>query len=185
MTQPANGSVSAPRMSLEDTFHAIYDAQLQIAGLLAELPVGGRGESSLEIENMAKGPPKITTKTYGEPLTRAQIDAALEAHAYAHREAERRSMEGWRETVTSLEEAKHAAAEAMREPEQPMPPHAVPPSTHEFEAEHVEEVWRGNVEPDPTPLARLATEQPFGDEEVLPDFGTPDQEQAAVSRRRK
>lgn len=89
------------RLTFEDSLAAILDALEQ----MVERPVSGPGVSSLEIENMAKGPPKITSKSYGDPLTREQIDAALDAHAYACREAERRQMAGWQETVDMLREA--------------------------------------------------------------------------------
>lgn len=101
MTSPATASVS-PRMTIEDTLHAILDAQLQIVGLLRDLPFSGRG-SSLTIENLIKNPPKITTHQYeGQPLTHDDVDGFLDEHAYAFREAQRRSLDGWKETVAQL-----------------------------------------------------------------------------------
>ncbi len=53
--------------------------------------------SSVAIEDMAKGPPKITTKRYtGSDL---EIDLAIEDHARAHAEAERRWKEDWSLTL--------------------------------------------------------------------------------------
>src|SRR5258708_2664298 len=87
-------------MTIEDTLRAILDVLEQIA----ERP-SGTGNSSLTVENMVKGPPKITTHGYvGIPITREHIDEQLEAHAYACREADRRQMEGWKETVDLLKD---------------------------------------------------------------------------------
>lgn len=90
--------VAAPRMGIEDTLHAILDAlQAQVADR------GTDRVSSISIEDMAKGPPKIVSKFYaGSPLTREEVDEALDVHGYAHREAERRAMAGWAETVEAL-----------------------------------------------------------------------------------
>lgn len=71
---------------------------------LRERAMGGEGVSSLTIEDMSKGDPKITSKTYGLPLNIDEIDGAIEAHAYAHREAARRSLDGWAETLDGLAE---------------------------------------------------------------------------------
>lgn len=65
--------------------------------------------SSVAIEDMAKGPPKITTKLYlGSPLIHEDVDEALDAHGYAHREAERRALAGWVETVDALQNGSSA-----------------------------------------------------------------------------
>jgi hypothetical protein len=69
---------------------------------MAQRTVAGEGVSSLAIEDMAKGSPKITSKTYDAPLTRSEIDAALNAHGYAHRRAEELAMDGWQQTVEAL-----------------------------------------------------------------------------------
>ncbi len=69
----------------------------------------GEGMSSLAIEDMAKGPPKITSKIYDAPLTRDEIDAALDAHGYAHRRAEQMAMDGWAETLAAVANARNAA----------------------------------------------------------------------------
>lgn len=68
--------------------------------------------SSVAIEDMAKGPPKITSKAYsGSPLSREDVDAALEMHGYVHREAERRSLAGWAETIEAESEKRKATAQ--------------------------------------------------------------------------
>jgi hypothetical protein len=77
------------------------------ATLAASSTSGDERISSLTVEDMQKGPPKIISKSYdGRPLTRALVDQHLEAHAYAHREAERRAMSAWAETVAALEAAR-------------------------------------------------------------------------------
>jgi hypothetical protein len=60
------------------------------------------GTSSLAVEDMAKGDPKITSKSYGTPLSLEQIDDALNAHAYAHRMAASLALDGWQRTLESL-----------------------------------------------------------------------------------
>lgn len=88
-----------PRAEDAPVLHELADVLNRLAALLEERR-GEGGTNSLAIEDMAKGPPKIITKVYGgEPLARGQIDAILESHAYAHREAERRSLENWAATV--------------------------------------------------------------------------------------
>lgn len=59
--------------------------------------------SSIVFEDAAKGDPRCTTKFYvGSPLTRADVDAVLDIHAYAHRRAAERALDGWAETVDAL-----------------------------------------------------------------------------------
>lgn len=60
--------------------------------------------SSVAIEDLAKGDPKITTKLYPtSPLTTEHVDHALAMHAYAHRRAAEMAMNGWAETVEQLQ----------------------------------------------------------------------------------
>lgn len=82
------------------------DVLLDIRTILeAGLERSTSNDSSIVIEDQVKGP-KVTTKVYvGSPLTREQVDRVLEIHGYAHREAERLSMNGWQETVDMLEAA--------------------------------------------------------------------------------
>lgn len=63
--------------------------------------------SSVAIEDMATGAKvKITTKAYaGSPLTYEQIDAALDAHGYAHRLAAQLALNNWQQTVDQLKGA--------------------------------------------------------------------------------
>jgi hypothetical protein len=49
---------------------------------------------------------RVTTKHYSGSVL--DVDEALEIHAHAHREAERRALDGWAETVDGLAEAKSA-----------------------------------------------------------------------------
>ena len=91
--------------------HEVLEAQCQmLAEMLIELrrsnSVAREGAiSSVAIEDMAKGPPKITTKMYqGSPLSGEDVDMALAWHGYAHAEAERRALDGWKQTVDELHE---------------------------------------------------------------------------------
>lgn len=64
-------------------------------------------QSSVEIEDMTKEPfIKVTTKLYiGSPLTTADLDAALDAHGYAHRLAAEMILTKWQKTVDMLKGA--------------------------------------------------------------------------------
>lgn len=90
--------------------HKIYVRQAEMNDNLAEM-LGllserlGDSISSLAIEDMAKGEPKITSKSYGKPLDFSQIDAALDAHGYAHRRAAELAMDGWQHSVEVLKRA--------------------------------------------------------------------------------
>lgn len=66
---------------------------------------------SITIEDMAKGDPKVTTKSYdGRPLTRSLVDQHLDAHAYAHRLAAAMAMDAWGSTVEALQRKGEPAA---------------------------------------------------------------------------
>jgi hypothetical protein len=111
----ANGAT--PRMGIEDTMAAILDSVQQMVTVL-EMQLSDRGSdrvSSISFEDMAKGPPKVVSKMYaGSPISRHEIDEALDAHAYAHREAERRQMEGWAETVAKAQDEANQHPHAFR-----------------------------------------------------------------------
>jgi hypothetical protein len=78
----------------------VSDYLVDINDSLGDRPT--EGMSSLGIEDMAKGEPKITSKSYGTPLSLEQIDDALNAHGYAHRMAASLAMDGWQRTLESL-----------------------------------------------------------------------------------
>lgn len=88
-------------MTIEDTLHAILDVLQQIA---ESRPTGS---SNIDIEDMAKGPPKVTTHgSVGTPLTEEFIVGRVEEHALAHRLAQQafdaRWVEGWAATLEVL-----------------------------------------------------------------------------------
>jgi hypothetical protein len=91
------------RMTIEDTLLALLDAVQQLASTDATPP--SERVSSVEI---ADNPTKelkvrITTKHYvGSPLTREMVDAMLDVHGYAHREANRRAMLGWEQALEGI-----------------------------------------------------------------------------------
>ena len=65
--------------------------------------------SSVAFEDMSKGDPKVSSKHYvGSPLTKEDVDAAWEIHAYAHRKAAASALDGWRTTVDALQAAQAA-----------------------------------------------------------------------------
>jgi hypothetical protein len=58
---------------------------------------------SISVEDMAKGEPKVVTKSYdGRPLTRSLIDEHLAAHAYAKRLANELQMRQWSDTAAMV-----------------------------------------------------------------------------------
>jgi hypothetical protein len=79
----------------------VSDYLTDINDSLSERPT--EGMSSLAVEDMSKGEPKISSKSYGTPLTIEQIDDALNAHGYAHRKAAELAMDGWQRTIESLQ----------------------------------------------------------------------------------
>jgi hypothetical protein len=101
MLQNGIGSRLVPAQRSE---HSLQVAQLQLLEeILAELKRGNAAErtgsiSSVQIEDAAKGPPRIASKHYvGSPLTTADVDEALRVHGHAHVEAERLQMANWTE----------------------------------------------------------------------------------------
>ncbi len=84
------------RMTIEDTLASILDVLQQIA----EQPSGGAGNSSIDIEDMANGKVKVTTKGYvGIPLTEEYIRQRMAEHGLAHRLAEAAAVNQWKETL--------------------------------------------------------------------------------------
>jgi hypothetical protein len=81
-------------------------ATLQHIGSALSIAGESGGEErlpSITIEDMAKGDPKIVSKSYeGRPLTRSLVDQHLDAHAYAHRMAAEMAMAQWQATVDGL-----------------------------------------------------------------------------------
>jgi hypothetical protein len=75
--------------------------------ILTELRHGNSSErtgavSSLKVEGNPTRELKVRVTTHhyvGSPLTPETIGEQLDAHALAHREAERRAMNGWSETL--------------------------------------------------------------------------------------
>lgn len=64
-----------------------------------------QAQSSIQIEDAAKGPPRITTKFYvGSRLDQGDLEYVLEAHAYMHRRAAEMAMNDWQLTVAQLKE---------------------------------------------------------------------------------
>lgn len=144
---PSFHDINAPRLTIEDTLHAILESQLRIVDLLEQRAATTSEVAKIEVENMAKGPPKITSRSYdGSVLTRELVDQHLEAHAYATAQAEKMQMAGWEQTVRLLEERD-----------------AGPEQEPDFEAERREEVWLGNVEADPPRTAPAVEPTPFDD----------------------
>lgn len=85
-----------------DLLSAILDKLDAIDRRLADV-VLAQGVSSVQIEDAAKGPPRITTKQYRhDELSLGELANALTLHGFARREAERRMLDGWQETVDEL-----------------------------------------------------------------------------------
>jgi ABC-type amino acid transport substrate-binding protein len=65
------------------------------------------GSSSVQLEAAAKGPPRITLKSYTSlPLTKEDVERSLDLYGYAFRETEQRHMQQWPDTVAMLEARK-------------------------------------------------------------------------------
>jgi hypothetical protein len=107
---------SERRMPIEDVLGACLDQLQQITSLLG-LEVGDHGSdrvSSIGIEDMAKGDPKITSKMYaGSFITREEVDQALDIHAYAHREAAKRATQQWADTLDMVSHARNYGCEKI------------------------------------------------------------------------
>jgi zona occludens toxin (predicted ATPase) len=87
-------SVSSILRDMRTTLEGVYDH-------LATAAVGA--VSHVQIEEAAKGAPRITVKSYvSAPLSRADVDQAIETFAYARREIERQYMNQWADTLESL-----------------------------------------------------------------------------------
>ena len=86
--------------------HKLLSAFGELANMVEELGAAdGERQASVWLEDRVKGPPMVGTKSYTHsPLTRDQVNQHMDAHAHAHREAERRALEGWAATTDALAE---------------------------------------------------------------------------------
>lgn len=87
----------SPRLGIEDTLHAMLDVLQEIAVARSS------SSSSLDIEDMAKGPPKVTTHgSVGVPMSEEYIRARIAEHGLAHRLAEQAYVNQWADTLDAV-----------------------------------------------------------------------------------
>ena len=88
--------------TLEDILRDIRTNLEVLVEVQHEMAAGG--VSSIAFEGAAKGPPRVNTKSYkSNPLSKDDVDQALETHAYAERQTNAMFMAQWELTLGQLQ----------------------------------------------------------------------------------